>query len=118
MSEERSSAWSVVRTFLTVTLATYLPFAWLLPFPEALREFGGLGIPGVVVGKMLIPSMLGLNERSFLCEPFIWTEVTVAFFTWLGRHGGGMRTVATICAFAWALLQSVALALAISNAHS
>ena len=89
MSDERQSVQPIWLSLLMVTLATYLPFGWILADPARLLPICS------------VPMVL-----------------TLALFTWLGRRGGIMRVVATACAFMLSLVESVAITVFLACFHT
>jgi hypothetical protein len=112
-SDERQMLRSVWLSMLTVTLATYVPFVWLLAYPVLLLALGGPWIPGFIASQILIGRGLGP-----LVGPFVWTILILSFFTWLSRHGARMRAIATWCALASSLFQSAAIAFVVTHFHT
>jgi hypothetical protein len=109
---------SVWLTLLTVTLAVYLPFVWVLVMPWILVFRMLLLASGpALASQFLLTGLLRLH-CPFLCEPFPLMVLTLSFFTWLGRRGGRTRVVATSCAFAWGLLLSAVLGFFVTHFHT
>jgi hypothetical protein len=119
MSDERRPVWPVrpVRlTLLTVTIAIYLPFIWMLARPMLLLICGGPLILGLAFQSLL--HWLLRIYCPFLSEPLPLTVLMLSFLTWLGRRGGRMRVIATACAFVLGAILSAWARMVLTHIHT
>ena len=107
VSEQRQSVQPMWRSVLMVALATYVPFIWLVAYPDLLLQaMGGPLVPGFLAAQFLVRGLVGGRFAQFTA-----TVLVLAFFTWLSRRGARMQSVAISIAFVLSLLQSLAIAL-------